>query len=363
MEADFSPLRGALATLGEGAQRGDEPEASTKALHAAIVASIDHLGVAPCSFGLSCKGGLFLSGDPSLCRGRFELSMPHKGYLFSRGDVLVPGPSVQRFAGNKMLRIKMNLAGEGCISGFRDGSEINFAGSACILVDVADDEDIILKTPKDGRQCGLTLWLPKGLLTERWALSCSDLPSPFREVEQGKDRYATGLGLSLTPSLAAAVISVMQTQLSGALLDLFLEAKAREIVTLIISQMREAEGSQRRLRAALDSRDRAKITLCHQLVSSQFQKPLSISTLSKRIGLNRNKLCFGFKDVYGVSIFDYCRELRLQRGMTLLQETTIGVTEVALEVGYEHAPAFSTAFKRRFGCSPKDFRSRGVILP
>lgn len=352
-----------MILLIEQPQSGRDPEAAVSALHAEIVASVDHLGVSRCSFGLSCRGGLFLSGDPSLCRGRFEISNPHKGYLFSRGDVLVPGPSVQKFAGSQMLRIKLNLAGEGTIGGFGDGSEIHFAGGGCILIDLADDENIILKTPKDGRQCGLTLWLPKGLLTERWGLSVKDLPAPVGSLEQGKARPATGLSLSLTPSLSAAAISVMQTQLSGPLLDLFLEAKAREIVTLIISQIRDSERVQRRMRAALGNRDREKISLCHQLVSSQFQNPLSISALSKRVGLNRNKLCFGFKDAYGVTIFDYCRELRLQRGMALLQESAIGVTEIALEVGYEHAPAFSTAFKRRFGCSPKEFRVRGVVLP
>lgn len=344
-------------------QNGASPERAVEALHSEIVANVDYLGVADCSFGLSCKGGLFLSGDPSLCRGRFEISKPYKGYLFSRGDVLVPGPSTQRFTGNQMLRIKLNLAGEGSIGGFSDGSEIHFAGSGCILIDLADDTNIALKTPKNGRQCGLTLWLPKGVLTALWGLSLRDLPPQFCALEQGEERRASGLSLSLTPPLAAAAISVMQTQLSGPLLDLFLDAKAREIVTLIISQIREADGVQRRMRAALGNRDREKISLCHQLVSSQFQKPLSISILSKRVGLNRNKLCFGFRDAYGVTIFDYCRELRLQRGMTLLQETTIGVTEVALEVGYEHAPAFSTAFKRRFGCSPTEFRARGVILP
>ncbi len=349
--------------MGEQLQNACAPETAVSALHAEIVASVDYLGVSRCSFGLSCRGGLFLSGDPSLCRGRFEISKPQKGYLFSRGDVLVPGPSVQKFAGNQMLRIKLNLAGEGTIDGFGDGSEIHFAGGGCILIDLADDEHIILKTPKDGRQCGLTLWLPRGLLTKQWGLSVKDLPAPLCALEQGKARMATGLSLSLTPSLAAAAISVMQTQLSGQLLDLFLEAKAREIVTLIVSQIRDTDRVQGRMRPALGNRDREKIAFCHQLVSSQFQRPPSISILSKRVGLNRNKLCFGFKDVYGVSIFDYCRELRLQRGMALLQGSAIGVTEVALEVGYEHAPAFSTAFKRRFGCSPKEFRTRGVIMP
>ncbi len=352
-----------IVLLGERLTSGSDPELAASMLYEEIIASVDHLGVSRCSFGLSCRGGLFVSGDPSLCRGRFEISNPNKGYLFSRGDVLVPGPSVQKFAGNQMLRIKLNLAGEGTIGGFGDGSEMHFAGGGCILIDLADDESIILKTPKNGRQCGLTLWLPRGLLTERWGLSLKDLPDLVCALEQGQARPATGRSLSLTPILSAAAISVMQTQLSGPLLELFLEAKAREIVTLILSQIRDTERVERKMRAALGNRDREKIALCHQLVSSQFQKPLSISTLSKRVGLNRNKLCFGFKDAYGVTIFEYCRELRLQRGMTLLQETSVGITEVALEVGYEHAPAFSSAFKRRFGCSPKEFRVRGVIMP
>jgi AraC-like DNA-binding protein len=81
-----------------------------------------------------------------------------------------------------------------------------------------------------------------------------------------------------------------------------------------------------------------------------------IEDLTREFGLNRNKLCTGFRSLFGVSIFDFASGLRMDRAHRLLRESQLSVMEIALSVGYSSAGAFSSAFHRYFGFSPSEAR-------
>ena len=76
------------------------------------------------------------------------------------------------------------------------------------------------------------------------------------------------------------------------------------------------------------------------------------------MGINRNKLTFGFKHLFGQTISEYCLENRLQTGWKLLQETEQPIAVVANQVGYAQAAAFSNAFRQHFGVTPTQVRRR-----
>lgn len=65
-----------------------------------------------------------------------------------------------------------------------------------------------------------------------------------------------------------------------------------------------------------------------------------------------------FRAVHGTSVFDYYRGLRMDRARALLERERISVIEAAYAAGYGNPANFATAFKRRFGLSPKDVRVR-----
>jgi AraC-like DNA-binding protein len=82
-----------------------------------------------------------------------------------------------------------------------------------------------------------------------------------------------------------------------------------------------------------------------------------IEDLAREFGLNRNKLCTGFRTLFGVSIFDFASGLRMNEARRLLRESSLNVSEVALSVGYSSTGAFSSAFHRYFGHSPSEARA------
>jgi AraC-like DNA-binding protein len=44
----------------------------------------------------------------------------------------------------------------------------------------------------------------------------------------------------------------------------------------------------------------------------------------------------------------------MERAMVMIRSGRLPITQIALEVGYDHPANFSTAFRRHFGVAPRD---------
>lgn len=65
-----------------------------------------------------------------------------------------------------------------------------------------------------------------------------------------------------------------------------------------------------------------------------------------------------FKQVYGVPVYHYIKEYRLERAAVELVQGTKPITQIAQSAGYDNASKFSAAFKKRYGTTPSQYRLR-----
>jgi len=86
-----------------------------------------------------------------------------------------------------------------------------------------------------------------------------------------------------------------------------------------------------------------------------MNNPPSLADLAKEVGLNIKKLKTGFKEFYGVPVFTFLLNYKMELGKTLLQEQQLNVNEIASHLGYSTSSHFIAAFKRKFGITPKQF--------
>lgn len=100
------------------------------------------------------------------------------------------------------------------------------------------------------------------------------------------------------------------------------------------------------------SADARKLLLAHELMQSQLDRNLTISQLSRAVGLNECRFKQGFREHYGTTPFQALLALRMTRARALL-EAGCQVSQVAYAVGYAHPASFSAAFSRYFGRVPK----------
>ena len=81
-----------------------------------------------------------------------------------------------------------------------------------------------------------------------------------------------------------------------------------------------------------------------------------LAILARSVGTNTRLLNEAFRKFAGVTVFDYLREARMKEARHLLSETALEVQTIANDLGYGSAANFSTAFRERFGLSPRQYR-------
>lgn len=98
----------------------------------------------------------------------------------------------------------------------------------------------------------------------------------------------------------------------------------------------------------------SKLREAWEYLLHHIEHPGTVIDLSHAIGLNDFKLKKGFKQLYGVTIFEFLLEARMEKARRLLQETTMTVHAVAISVGYKNISSFTVAFKKKFGILPSE---------
>jgi AraC family transcriptional regulator len=70
-----------------------------------------------------------------------------------------------------------------------------------------------------------------------------------------------------------------------------------------------------------------------------------------------------FRELTGLAPADYLRRLRLSKSALRLRDEKLRVIDAAYDLGFESADGYQRAFRREFGCNPKEYALRPVPLP
>ena len=96
------------------------------------------------------------------------------------------------------------------------------------------------------------------------------------------------------------------------------------------------------------------------LIDHDFANPgLNIQSLSEILHVNRVQLSREFSRQHGVTISEYLRNLRLQKGLELLRETSLPIAEIALSSGFASADYFGKVICAVTGKKPSAHRTDG----
>jgi AraC-like DNA-binding protein len=87
----------------------------------------------------------------------------------------------------------------------------------------------------------------------------------------------------------------------------------------------------------------------------------SIAALARKAGTNPFTLKKVFKKQYGISVFAFSRQQRMEQAKKFLQETNYTLQTIAELVGYPEGSNFQAAFKTVVGMTPGEWRRGGSI--
>ncbi|MET3897898.1 AraC-like DNA-binding protein [Devosia sp. UYZn731] len=89
----------------------------------------------------------------------------------------------------------------------------------------------------------------------------------------------------------------------------------------------------------------------------------TLLTLAEQAGMSRSSFALKFKQTVGTSPLDYLTRWRMLLAGDRLTHSGDPTAVIALSLGYESESAFSTAFKRVMGASPRHYGRRQTLAP
>jgi len=134
--------------------------------------------------------------------------------------------------------------------------------------------------------------------------------------------------------------------------DLYIKGKTYEVLSLYFKQNNEdAQGCP-----FLENEDNVeKIKNAKQIIINNMAEPPSMQELADEIGLSLSKLKEGFKHIYGESVFNFLLDYKLEFARKQLLSKKYNVSEISLQVGYSTSSHFISAFKKKYGTTPKQY--------
>jgi AraC-like DNA-binding protein len=135
---------------------------------------------------------------------------------------------------------------------------------------------------------------------------------------------------------------------------LFLKAKIYELFSHLYNRNRDLNVEQ--CPFLTNEENFKKIKKAKDIIIENMTNPPSLIELSEEINLSLKKLKEGFKKIYGKPVYQFLIEYKMELAKKLLSVNDYNVNEVSIKLGYSTASHFITAFKNKYGLTPKKFK-------
>ena len=93
----------------------------------------------------------------------------------------------------------------------------------------------------------------------------------------------------------------------------------------------------------------------HRRLISNLSVIPDTRTLALQVKLPENLMIEGFKHVYGKSVYRYYLDYKMDHALVMLKSGQHLIKEIAYELGYQNPSHFISAFKKKFGATPRQF--------
>lgn len=172
---------------------------------------------------------------------------------------------------------------------------------------------------------------------------------PARQVFCIDDRVMTCAGGVAAADLMLKLIN-----------DRFGAALGQEVMNMcLLTQRRQEEDLQTTSLAARLGTRHDKLLQAAAYLEAHIEEDFDLDACAAHLMLSRRQIERLFNRYLNITPVRYMNDLRLARGRSLLAETDMKVTEVAVACGYASTSHFSKSFRKKYGTSPYRFSHFG----
>ncbi|KAB7610502.1 helix-turn-helix transcriptional regulator [Amylibacter sp. SFDW26] len=102
--------------------------------------------------------------------------------------------------------------------------------------------------------------------------------------------------------------------------------------------------------------DILKMNIIKEKLHAHPEMDYSLADLAHEAGLSITSLKTKFRAIYGKPVFEYLRDIRMERARQGIVDHGWSVKHAAFFTGYKYASNFSAAFQKKFGYRPSRYR-------
>ena len=225
-------------------------------------------------------------------------------------------------------------------------------------LEVSEENSLLLYNPQMDLPLNLELhsnsWLVSIVMTIRKFHSLFSREAdyiPFLSADNKDKKYYAQEGVS--PAIAVVLSQIMNYNLHPSVKELYIKGKAYELISLYFNKGEGTDVEQ--CPFLVDEDNVRRIRKAKEIMIARMAEPPTLAELSDEIGLSLKKLKEGFKQIYGDSVFSFLFDYKMEYARKMLETGRHNVNEVGLKVGYSTASHFISAFKKKYGTTPKKY--------
>jgi AraC-like DNA-binding protein len=186
------------------------------------------------------------------------------------------------------------------------------------------------------------------------------LPTQIKQFLLGKNFDMYHCAVRMRPDMSNAVKTLFEMDYTGKLRQLQIEAKALDLICHTLDQLSDMWGGAEQDGLSLRRKDLERISDICEILDKNLTDSPTIPDLARALSWNETQLMRTFRQAVGMTVHNYLHRARMERAYEVLSTTDMSITQVAMEVGYEYASNFTTAFRRHFKLTPKQVRSKNI---
>lgn len=107
---------------------------------------------------------------------------------------------------------------------------------------------------------------------------------------------------------------------------------------------------------AVDAKENDRMNVIYNRIRSNFKEHISLGEISEEVSMTVPAFCRYFKKISRKTFTQFVNEFRVVHASKLLAETSMAITEVSFESGFNNFSHFNKCFKNFTGKSPSAYR-------
>jgi AraC-like DNA-binding protein len=226
-----------------------------------------------------------------------------------------------------------------------------------LIVSAVPEREITYRVPKANVQIRhVVVHTTLSNLMQRLAESLDEYPDWLKEILDGEQDKPSQRVFFLEDVHRDSIWSCFHLPVAGSLLGHWMSAKFDELLCIGMQILKNSRKLGDHDPVNLDLPYGDKIRRARAILSMEYANPPALPLLAQQLGISETRLKSGFKSMNGTTVMQFCINKRIDAARLLLKENRHSISEICDIVGYEDHSAFSRAFRRQVGHSPKEWR-------